>query len=300
MTRWLLGGIGLAASLLGQVPTPPAASQKAVLSNTGAPIRIPYQCTSEDLEWAGMSCSDEEPCPIYVELASLEPVGSRVFLSGNIHSSSTTLYSVMLATDDAGKTWSEPYDRMRGTVLDRIQFLDFENGWVGGQVEVPVAQDPFFLITSDGGKTWRKRPVFNENRAGTISEFWFTSRNQGALLIDRSQSGEDGKYEFYESMTGGESWMLREVNEKPIKMRHVFEPNADWRIHPDSASKSFRIERRQGEKWVSLASFLVGIATCKSVEAPAAEPLAPPAPAPPEPPSPAPPRRPPSLKKPPQ
>ena len=304
MTSRLLSGIGLTALLVAQAqqPLPSAGAPKAVLSNTGAPIRIPYQCNNEDMDWAGMSCSDEEPCPIYVELASLEPVGSRVFLSGNIHSSSTTLYSVLLASDDAGKTWSEPYDRLRGTVLDRIQFIDFETGWVSGQVQVPVAQDPFFLITSDGGKTWRKRPLFNETRAGTISEFWFSSRNQGALLLDRSRSGEDGKYEFYESMTGGESWMLREVNEKPIKMRRAPEPNADWRIHPDSASKSFRIERRQGEKWVNLASFLVGIATCKAVEAPAAEPVAPPTPAPSEPePAPTPSRRkPPSLKKPPQ
>ena len=54
--------------------------------------------------------------------------------------------------------------------------------------------------------------------------------------------------------------MLREVNDKPIRLKHVFIPNTDWRVHADAASKSFRIEKRQGEKWTVLSSFLVSIA----------------------------------------
>jgi hypothetical protein len=234
------------------------------------------------MDWAGMSCSEQEPCPVYLELAAVESVGNRIFLAGNIHSNAVTLYSVLLASDDGGRTWSEPYDRIRGVELDHIQFIDLENGWISGQVLVPIAQDPFLLITSDSGKTWRRRPVFGENRAGTITQFWFTSRTSGALLIDRSQSGDDSRYELYESMTGGESWMLRETNDKPLRLKHVFIPNSDWRIHADAESKSFRIERRQGEKWNALASFLVPIAACKPVEPPApAEPeTAPPPPMP--------------------
>ena len=150
--------------------------------------------------------------------------------------------------------------------MDHIQFIDFENGWISGQVLVPIAQDPFLLITSDSGKTWRRRPVFGENRAGTISQFWFSSRTNGTLLIDRSQSGDDSRYELYESMTGGESWMLREVNDKPLRLKRVAVPNADWRIRADGPAKCFRVERRQGEKWVTLASFLVPLAPCKPPE----------------------------------
>ena len=97
---------------------------------------------------------------------------------------------------------------------------------------------------------------------------------------------------MYESMTGGESWMLRETNDKPIKLKNVFIPNSDWRIHPDGASKSFRVERRQGERWTAAASFLVPIAACKPIEPPQteAEPKQPeaapmPAPAPSKPPA---------------
>ena len=50
------------------------------------------------MEWAGMSCSDEEPCPVYLELAAVESVGNRIFLAGNIHSNAVTLYSLLLAS----------------------------------------------------------------------------------------------------------------------------------------------------------------------------------------------------------
>jgi hypothetical protein len=285
----VIAGIGCFWFLFAQAPQTPAGKSTDKLTYTGTPLKLPFQCTNEDMEWAGMSCNEEEPCPVYLELAAVESVGNRIFVAGNIHSSAVTLYSVLLASDDGGRTWAEPYDRIRGVDLDHIQFIDFENGWVSGQVLVPVAQDPFLLITSDSGKTWRRRPVFGESRAGTITQFRFTSRTSGSLLIDRSQSGDDSRYELYESMTGGESWMLRETNDKPIRMKQAFIPNTDWRIHADGPSKSFRVEKRQGEKWNALASFAVPFATCKPAEPPAqpeAEPKAPePAPAPTQPPT---------------
>jgi hypothetical protein len=262
--RSALVAIALLWPLWAQTSAKP--TEKAPLANNGQPIIVPFQCTNEDIDWAGMTCSEEEPCPVYLELAAVESVGNRIFLAGNIHSSSVTLYSVLLASDDAGKSWQEPYDRMRGMVLDHIQFIDFEMGWVSGQSLQPVAQDPFLLITSDGGKMWRKRPIFSEGRAGTISQFWFSSRTSGTLLIDRSQSGEEGRYELYESMTGGESWMLREVNEKPIRLKRLAPAETDWRIRPDAGSKSFHIEKRQNEKWTPLARFLVPIGACKPME----------------------------------
>ena len=93
--------------------------------------------------------------------------------------------------------------------------------------------------------------------------------------------------------------MLREVNDKPIRLKNVFIPNTDWRVHPEAASKSFRIEKRQGEKWTSIARFLVSVAACKPVEPAETRAPAPEAtpPAPESAPSPAPRRNPPTLKK---
>ena len=278
MKNALLPVLGLVGFLAAQAPQAPQPApekppDKAALIYNGQPLRLGYDCTEEDMQWAGMSCTEEEPCPVYLELSSVEPVGSKIFAAGNIHTADLTLYSVLLASDDAGRTWQEPYDRIRGTNLEHIQFIDFESGWISGQLLVPVPQDPFLLITNDSGKTWRRRTIFSESRAGSIQQFWFTSRTNGTLLIDRSQSGEVTRFELYDSPNGGESWSVREVSDKPIRMRQGPAPNTDWRIRADAPSKSFRIEKQQGGRWTTMASFLVPISSCKP--APRTEPPTP-------------------------
>src|SRR5579859_7216515 len=131
-------------------PEPPT------LENTGKPILLPFHCTDDDIQWAGLSCSAEEPCPVYLELTAVEAIGTKLFAAGNIHAQTITLYSVLLASDDAGHTWREVYQRIRGAGLAPLQFADFQNGWASGEALSPLPQDPFLLITSDGGKTWRQ------------------------------------------------------------------------------------------------------------------------------------------------
>jgi hypothetical protein len=265
-------------------------------------MRIGFQCTEEDIRTLGLTCPAQHPCPVYVELSGLEPVGNKIFVTGNIHTESATLSSILLATDDTGKTWYEPHERIRGAALDQIQFADFEAGWVGGQHLQPVPRDPFLLLTTDGGKSWRARPIYGENRAGTIERFWFDSRTTGTIWIDRTQAGEaTSRYEMYESRTGGESWMVRQISDRPIpddpKRRRP--PNPDWRIRADAASKSYRIEKRVEERWQTVAAFLIPIGECKEPEAALPpEPVAPETPLAPEPEPPKPPRKAPTLKKP--
>jgi hypothetical protein len=38
--------------------------------------------------------------------------------------------------------------------------------------------------------------------------------------------------------------------------------NVDWRIRADRASKSFHIERQTGDRWHSVAGFLVSLKPC--------------------------------------
>ena len=239
------------------------------LQNTGKPMIVDYRCGEEDIRLAGLSCTIEDPCPVFLELASVEAVGNRIFVAGNIHSSTTTLYSVLLASDDAGKTWREPHERIRLAGLDRIQFIDFENGWVGGEVQHPLPRDPFLLVTADGGKVWQAHPIFAEPQFGSILQFSFSSRTNGSLVIDRGRRGESGRYELYETPNAGETWMLRQTNERPIQMKHASgTANADWRIRADAASKSYRIERHAGDGWRGIAAFSVSIGACKPPEMP--------------------------------
>ena len=265
-----VGFLCLAAGAAAQVEKPaeqPAESPP--LRNTGKPMIVDYNCGAEDIRLAGLSCTIDDPCPVFLELASVEAAGNRIFVAGNIHSSATTLYSILLASDDAGKTWREPYERMRSAGLDRIQFIDFEKGWISGEVQHPLPRDPFLLATTDGGKTWQAHPIFADPQFGATVDFRFSSRTNGNLVIYRGRTGESGRYELYETPNAGETWMLRRTNERPIETMHASgTANADWRLRADAASKSYRIEQRAGGGWRGVAAFSVSIGTCKPPEMP--------------------------------
>ena len=235
--------------------------------NTGTPMHVPFECTQEDVQSSGLTCSEEEPCPVYLELSGVEAVGNKLFVAGNLHSANVTLESLLLASDDAGKTWIEPHARIRTAELEHIQFIDFENGWISGTYLQGVPHDPFFLITSDGGKTWRPSAVFDDARPGVIERFQFDSKTSGTMLLDTRLRN---RHELYESMTGGESWSVREVSDKPIRWTRAQSGRSQgadqlqaWRIRADAKTHSYHIEKRQVEHWQSVASFLVEVAHCK-------------------------------------
>lgn len=244
----------------------PAGAQEApappVLENTGRPLLLPFQCTPDDMQAAGMTCSQEEPCPVYLEIASVAGVANRIVLAGNIHSAETTLYSVMLASDDAGRTWREPYQRIHASGLDHIQLLGFQHGWISGGLLSPLPRDPFLLATTDGGKTWQRRPVLSDSTGGAIQQFWFEAPDSGTLLIDRMQSAEASRYELYESPNGGETWNIRQAGNHPIPIKGRTAPPV-WRARADSASKSYQIEKLEIGHWKSVASFLVPVGVCR-------------------------------------
>ncbi len=247
MTRHAAPLLALASLLSAQTP----------LENSGKPMHVAYECTAADTQAAGLGCSEEDPCPVYIELANVEAVGGKLFVTGNLHTPMATLYSILLASEDAGATWTEPHPRARSAGLDQIQFVDFQNGWISGANLQGAPRDPFLLITTDGGKTWRERPIFEESRVAAIERFWFDSPQHGMLLIDARL--DNGKHEEYESQDGGESWAVpqssagRVVKEKPPA----------WRVRTDAATHSYVIEKSENNRWQKTASFLVHIATCK-------------------------------------
>lgn len=249
------------------VAAPPVAPPPPpVLVNTGKPMVLPFQCTAEDVLSAGFSCSEEAPCPAYLELTAATASGNKYYLAGNIHSDAVTLYSVLLGSEDAGRTWSEIHQRIRASGLDHLQFLDAETGWAGGQQLFPLPQDPFVLLTADAGKTWRQQPVFGENsdyHFGSIQELYFTSKTNGSVIVDRSSGGDAGPFAIYVSPDGGESWTIQEQSGKPLHLKGAPAPDADWRVRVDAATKAFLMERRQGERWTSRASFSVNLGLCK-------------------------------------
>lgn len=251
----------LAATLAAQAPP---AEQPAKLTNTGTPMRVPFTCTDEDMRAVGLACPPNQPCPVYLELAGLDSSGSRLLLSGNLHAESATMSSILLASDDGGKTWLEPHDRVRGAGLDQIQFFDLESGWIAGQQLGSLPRDPFLLVTRDGGKTWRARPLFSDGRTGSIEYFHFDSRMHGVLWLSQTDEAGD-RYAVLESMTGGENWTVRETSSRPIqRTKSAVAPV--YRLRTDAATKSYRLEKHTGERWLPLASFVVRVGECREAE----------------------------------
>jgi hypothetical protein len=223
-------------------------------------MRVPFECTEADSQAASLNCSDAEPCAVFLELSNVEAAGNKIFIAGNLHTSTATLYSVLLATEDAGKTWIEPYPRVRFAGLDQIQFIDFQNGWISGANLQSTSRDPFLLLTTDGGKTWRQRPIFDETRVAVIERFWFDSRENGSLLVDARL--DNNMHELYETRTGGESWSMKQATASPIP----FPPapkSSGWRLRADAATHSFDLEKSDGSRWQKVAGFLINVGACK-------------------------------------
>ncbi len=278
MRFWVAIALSVAAGAV-SAEDPPAA-ETPVLRWTGEPLRLPYECTPEDLSLFEAPCTAEAPCPVFLQLVSARGVGEKIFLAGNLHNRAVTMHSVLLCSDDGGQTWREVHPRIRGAGLDLIYFHDAKTGWIAGHVLSVPPRDPFFLLTTDGGLHWRRRDVFDEPRIGVIEEFGFEDARNGALVIDRVRTSETGaRYERYETMTGGADWSIREVSSTPIRLRGVTPagPDPNWRVSEHAATGAWRLEHRRADEWTGIASFQVEVAACGP---PAPEPTPEPAPEP--------------------
>ena len=259
-----------------------AAASAQTLVNTGDPLRVAYACAEPDLQWAGMSCSDNEPCPVYLELNSVAAGANKVLAAGDLHSSSVTLDSVLLESDDSGVTWREPAPRLRGSAIDQLQLYPPRSAWAAGETQYPLPRDPFFLLTTDGGASWRQRPIGEEGSAGAVQRFWFDSPDHGEAIVDAGKTSPGGRYRSWESDNGGDTWIERGASGQLPKLRRApaSTDNPDWRLRTLKDGKAFQIEQRVQNQWKTVASFLIEVANCRASTADPREPAPEPAPAP--------------------
>ena len=246
----------------------------------GKPLQVDAACTDDDMQTFGLACTTEEPCPVYLELSSLDTGANRLLVAGNFHTETATLSTILLASEDGGITWTEAHPRIKGANLDHAQFIDLQNGWISGQVIAALPRDPFFLLTIDGGKSWRQRVVFSESGPGSIDQFSFDSPSTGAVVVDRAAGAEGGRYAYLETQTGGDSWSIRSVTREKTTLKNRPAINPAWRLQAHAQTKSYRVERKEASgKWTPVASFLVNAGQCKPKETelkePTPEPTAP-------------------------
>jgi hypothetical protein len=224
------------------------------------PVHVDYTCPAEDIDAFGLTCSEDQPCPVFFEVSAVDSFGSHVFVAGDIHTATTTLYGVVLSTDDAGATWNEAITRLRSTAFEQFQVID-AHGWLSGQRLEPLPKDPFLMITSDSGKTWRQKPLFEDTVFGSILQFWFSSAESGELIFDDSV-GKVTQQELYGTMTGGENWEIRQKSSKPLQIAaaHL---NASWKISAPPGSATYLIEHIVNGQKQTVARFLIHIGDCK-------------------------------------
>ena len=264
-------------TVFGAFAQPPA---PAPLVYAGKPLQIDSTCTDDDMQMFGLACTTEEPCPVYLELSSLDTGASRILIAGNFHTETATLSTILLASEDGGTTWTEAHPRIKGANLDHTQFIDLQNGWISGQVIAALPRDPFFLLSIDGGKSWRQRMVFSESGPGSIEQFSFDSPTTGSVVVDRAAGAEGGRYAYLETQTGGDSWSIRSVTREKVTHKNRPSTNPAWRRQAHAPSKSYRLERKEASgTWTPLASFLVNAGQCKpkdsELKEPTPEPTAP-------------------------
>lgn len=214
-----------------------------------------------------MDCSEERPCSVYLELSDVAMNGRKLFITGNLHSTAATIESVLLGSPDAGTTWKDAGTRISGAALDQVRFFDLQHGWAAGELQYPLPHDPFFLVSTDGGELWRRKPVVTGGGSGSVQTFSFDSAQHAELIIDLGKTAASGRYALYESETGGESWMIRSTTAALPKLKHPAVPSDTWRLRTDAEGKFWRLEHSEGEKWELTAEFPVVAALCPSVPA---------------------------------
>ena len=237
---------------------------------TEALRKLEHVCTPEDEDTFGLTCSEDDPCPVFLELNAAESNGASLFVTGDLHTQNTTLFGVLLKSDDGGATWTEPNSispapmgqRLASSTLEQIQFADSEHGWIAGVKLDPLPRDPFLLATTDGGKTWQRNPLFEDPLFGSIQQFWFDSPSSGELALDRSQ-GATRRYERYATMTGSSSWELEGSDNKPIPLAGAKpKESSGWRVRAEK--DAYRVERRAGDgSWTAVATFAVHAGDCR-------------------------------------
>lgn len=223
------------------------------------PVHVDYSCTPEDIDTFGLTCSEDQPCAIFFEVSSVESFGSRIVVAGDIHTATTTLYAVLLSTDDRGASWNESIPRLRSTAFEQFQVIE-NHGWLSGQRLEPLTKDPFFMITTDGGNSWRQRPLFEDTRFGSIAQFWFDSPTNGQLIFDDSL-GKAINQALYVTMTGGENWDIRQTSTKTLSLKTT--KSTAWSVSAAPGSKTYLIEHSVNGQKESVARFLIHIGDCK-------------------------------------
>jgi photosystem II stability/assembly factor-like uncharacterized protein len=135
-------------------------------------------------------------------------------------------------------------------------FADAMTGWISGQVYQSLLKDPYFLVTRDGGKTWRRRPIYSESTVATIEDFKFEGPREGTVI-----TAAGGRRQRWVTHNGGDVWQITEtLDRKPAALGGVVE--SAYKVRTDARLKAQVVERKEGTRATTVAAFAVEAARC--------------------------------------
>ena len=114
---------------------------------------MPFRCTRRKMSARrALRVPSKIPCPVYLELATVESTGIRIFTAGNIHTANATLSTILLGTERQRPNVArgERTGEGRGPGPLAVCRCGIRRGRAASPF-APLPQDPFLLLTTDGG-----------------------------------------------------------------------------------------------------------------------------------------------------
>ena len=219
----------------------PAIWQPAV---TGEPITLggPFPNNGETIENASLWLTK-----IYGLSAD------TAFLLGSYQFPAVTYRTILLRTDDAGRTWQEVHPGISDSTLYGIDFVSPKIGFVYGQWTTEGMGPPFFLYSEDGGLSWERVGGVEESGTPFVYAFDFTDEQHGIIKLIFHAVGltpeQDHRIETHETHDGGKTWaktaskMISDDEETKIR-----DTMADDTLHLQDGV-GWRIEEAGGDAW---------------------------------------------------
>lgn len=235
----------------------------------GPVISLSAVCDVDRLEYAGIRCSADRPCELFLELVSIASEGDWMILAGEVHTTEATYESVVLTSRDGGATWTESAERVPAGGIESISIVDAQTAFVAGQQgDTATGEIPFLLVTDDGGVSWETRMVETggEKVEGLVVAFQADTTSHGYLTLEQLAATGDA-YRLYETYNGGRSWSIRQISadQPQIPGPRLAIKTENWSVRPDSASGEFIVAQRSSSSssgWADQGRFAGTVGAC--------------------------------------
>lgn len=191
-------------------------------------------------------------------------------LLGSLQTSAVSIRSLLLRSEDGGRSWREVMTPATGSDVIRLFFLNKQTGWaLLGQTSEGPGQ-LYLYKTRDSGKSWKKvSRIPKRHYTGWPKGFGFIDERNGRIEMLYDGAAPTDGFAVMSTSDGGISWQetrslsLDEYREN--YERESEEPSADyvtardgtqWKLQEQpNGQVSILRRRRPGGKW-SIASTL--------------------------------------------